>query len=44
MILLDDIPGIRKVIDRTETYDGKLIIIMKHLEGMDLEQYVKDEN
>ena len=42
MILLDDIPDIRKVIDRTETDDGKLVIIMKHLGVMDLGQYVKD--
>lgn len=41
MISLDDISGIRKVVDRVQTPDGKLAIVMEYLEGIDLNQYMK---
>lgn len=40
---LDDISGIRKVIDRISTPDGNLAIIMEYLDGMDLGQYIKQK-
>lgn len=41
MMSLDNIDGIRKVIDRTETPDGKLAIILEYLDGVDLNEYIK---
>lgn len=41
MVRLDDISGIRKVYDCIETTDGKMVVVMEYLEGMDLNEYVR---